>query len=74
MPSRLGLWNTPAAPLQRGKSPSPYESPGYDTKQSDGEDQVMLEVWGMMSTPLLPSLPGSLWFGMGAPDRALAMG
>ena len=29
---RLGLYNTPAVPLQRGKTPTPNESPGYDTK------------------------------------------
>ena len=32
----------------------------YDTKQSDGEASVMLELWGMQSTPLLPLLPGPL--------------
>ena len=32
----------------------------YDTKQSDGETLVMLELWGMQSIPLLPLLPGSL--------------
>ena len=30
------------------------ECPAYDTKQSDGEDSVMLELWGMRSTPSLP--------------------
>ena len=50
----------------------PYnECSGYDTKQSDGEVPVMLELWGMWSTPLL--LPGPLWLGMVAPDRALSM-
>ena len=38
-----------------------FESLGYDTKQSDGEVPVMLELWGMRSTPSLASLPGSLW-------------
>ena len=33
---------------------------GYDIKQSDGEVPVMLELWGMWSTPSLPSLPGPL--------------
>ncbi len=33
---------------------SPNECPDYDTKQSDGEALVMLELWGMRSTPLLP--------------------
>ena len=32
----------------------------YDTKQSDGEAPVMLELWGMESTTLLPSPPASL--------------
>ena len=56
---RLGQQNTPTASLQMGKTP-PNECPGYDTKQSDGVDQVMLELWGMRSTPLLPSLSGPL--------------
>ena len=29
----------------------------------------MLELWGMWSTPLLPSLPGPLWPGVVAPDK-----
>ena len=32
----------------------------YDTKQSHGEASVMLELWGMQSTPSLSSLPGPL--------------
>ena len=36
------------------------EHPRYDTKQSDGEASVMLEHWGMQSTPLLSSLSGPL--------------
>ena len=32
----------------------PNECPGYDIKQSDGKDPVVLEFWGMRSTPLLP--------------------
>ena len=35
-----------------GQDPS-NECLGYDTKQSDGEIPVMLELWGMQSTPLL---------------------
>ena len=50
------------------------DCPGYDTKQSDGEVLVMLGLWGMWSTPLLPLLPGPLWPGMVAPDRVLSMG
>ena len=34
----------------------------------------MLELWGMQSTPSLPSLPGPLWPRVVAPDRALSMG
>ena len=30
----------------------PNECHKYDTKQSDGEVPVMLELWGMRSTPL----------------------
>ena len=42
----------------------------YDTKQSNGEAPVMLELWGMQSTPLPP---GSLWPRVVAPDRVLSM-
>ena len=59
--------------LQRGKTPLPNKYPGYDTKKSDGEVPVLLELWGMHSTPSLPSLPGSLCLGMIAPDRVLSM-
>ena len=34
----------------------------------------MLELWGMRSTPSLPSLPGPLWPGVIASDRVLSMG
>ena len=34
----------------------------------------MLELQGMRSTPLLPSLPGPLWPGVIALDRVLSMG
>ena len=47
---------------------------GYDTKQSDGEVQVILEIWGMRSTPSLPLLPGAICPGLVAPHRALSMG
>ena len=50
------------------------ECPGYDTKQSDGEVPVILELWGMRSTSSLPSLPGPLWPGMVAPDEAISIG
>ena len=45
-----------------------------DTKQSESEDLVMLELWGMRSTSSLPSLPGSLWPGGVASDKVLFMG
>ena len=54
--------------------PHSNECPGYDTKQSDGEVSVMLELWGMWSTLSLALLPGSLWLGVVAPDRVLSMG
>ena len=57
-----------------GIRPSPNECPGYDTKQSDGEVPVMLGLWGIWSTPSLPLLPGPLWPGVVAPDRALSVG
>ena len=58
---------------RRVKSTS-NECPVYDTKQSDGEVPVMLQLWGMRSTSSLPLLPGPLFPGMVAPDRALFMG
>ena len=55
------------------RSPS-NECPGYDMKQSDGEGPVMLELWGMQSTPSLPLLSGPLWPGVVAPIRVPCMG
>ena len=62
------IFSTLPRRLQRGKPPT-KECPDYDTKQSDGEVPVMLEVWGMWSTPSLPLLPGPLWPGDIAPDK-----
>ena len=45
------------------------ECPGYDTKQSDGKVPVMLELWGMRSTPSLLSLQGLFFLGVGEPDK-----
>ena len=42
--------------LYRGVRPLLNKCLGYDTKQSDGEASVMLELWRMQSTPLLSSL------------------
>ena len=55
------------------ESDPPKECPRYDTKQSDGEVLVMLELWAMQNTPSLPSLPGPLSPGVVAPDGALSM-
>ena len=58
----------------KGVRPPPNECPGYDTKQSDGEVPVILELWGIQSTLSLPLLPGPLWPGVVALDRVLSMG
>ena len=47
---------------------------GYDTKQSDGQVSVMLELWGTQSTPSLPSLPSPLWPRVLAPVRVFSKG
>ena len=57
-----------------GYDPTPNECPEYVTKQSDGKVPAVLQLWGMRNTPSLPSLPGPLWPGVVAPDRALSMG
>ena len=49
------------------------EYPGYDTKESDGEVPVMLEIWGMRSTSSLPLLPDLLWPRMAETDNVLSM-
>ena len=72
-PSQLVLQNTPTALLQRVKTPT-NESTRYDTNPSDSEAPVMLELWGMQSTPLLPLLPGPLWSRVVALERILSMG
>ena len=46
----------------------------YDTKQSDGEVPVMLELWGIRGTPSWSSLPGPLWLGVVVSDRVLCIG
>ena len=46
----------------------------YDTKKSNGEVPVMLELWWMLSTPSLALLPSSLWPGVVAPDRVQSIG
>ena len=59
--------------LCRRVRPLPNECLVYDTKQSDDEVLVMLELWRSRSTPSLPSLPGPLLPGVVAPDRVLSM-
>ena len=61
-----GVINTPNASLQRGKNVCPR----YATKQSDGWASVILELWGMWSPPLFPSLQPRVL----VPDSALSMG
>ena len=53
---------------------TPNECPGCDIEQSDGEVPVVLELWGVRSTPSLPLLPGPLWPGVVAPDGVLSVG
>ena len=61
--------------LYRGlRTPSHNKGPEYNTKQSDGEIPIMLELWGMQNTPSLPLLPVPLWPRVVAPDRVLSMG
>ena len=57
--------------LCRRKRPLPKECFGYDTKQSDGEVLVRLELWEMWSTPSLPLLPGPLGIGVVSPHMDL---
>ena len=52
----------------------PYGCPWYDTKQSNVDAPVMLELWGMWNTPSLPSFPGQLWPRVVAPGRVPSMG
>ena len=52
-----------------GGTPRPQWAFYYDTKQSDGEFPLMLDLWGKRSTPLLPS--GSEWWHL---IRVLSMG
>ena len=54
--------------------PCPNEYPGYDTKESDDEALVMLELWGMQSAPSLPLLPGQLWLRVVELKRVLSRG
>ena len=53
----------------------PYnECPGYDIKQSDDEAPVILELWGMWTTPHIAIVPRSTLARVVAPDRVLSKG
>ena len=67
-------WRIHRLLLYRGIWPLLNECLGLDTKQSDGEVSVMLELWGMQNTPSLPLIPGPLRLRVVAPDRVLLMG
>ena len=60
----------------KGVRPAPTadEYPGYDTKQSDGEIPVILELWEMQSYSSLPSFPRPFWSEMLASYRILSIG
>ena len=73
LPVGWGFKNIQTAFLQMGTTPSSNECLGYDTKQSDGEVPVMLELWGVRSTTSLQLLPGPLCSEVIAPDRVLSM-
>ena len=70
LPSRLGLWNTPTEPMERGKPPSER----YDMEQSDWEIAVMLKLWEY--GVLLNCHRSQVHSGprVVAPDRVLSMG
>ena len=53
--------------LWRGVKNSPNESPGYDI--FNNLVLRLQELWEMVSTPSLPSLPDPLWSEVVAPDR-----
>ena len=67
-------WRIPRLHLCRGVRALRNEFPDNDTRQFDGDYQVMLELWGMRSTPSLPLLPGPLWPGLIASDSVLSVG
>ena len=50
--------------------PHPNECPGYNSKQSDDEDPVLLELWEMQSSPPLRLLPSPR---VVVPNRVLSM-
>ena len=53
---------------------SPSECPWYNIKQSDGETAVILQLWEMLNTPLLPLLPDPVRPRMVASNRFPSIG
>ena len=49
------------------------EYPSHDNQSSDS-DSLVLEHWGIWSTPSLLLLPGCLWPKVVAPDMFISMG
>ena len=58
--------------LQLGKTLNEFS--GYNIKQSNREAPVMLDLWGMQSSSLLPLLSGPLCPGLVSLDRVLFIG
>ena len=60
LPSRWSCWIHRIHLWREVRPPdTTNECPRYDTKQSDGEVPVMLELWGMQSTPFIAITPRS---------------
>ena len=55
------------------ESDFPNECPRYDTKQSNSETPVILELWGMWSILSLLLLPGLFWPEVVALEKVLFM-
>ena len=55
---RLGQYNTSTASLQKGETPC-KEYPAHDTKQSDGETPVVLELFMNAEYPFIAIAPTS---------------
>ena len=54
--------------------PDSNYSTWYNTKKSDGEAPLTLELWGKWSTPPYLLLAGPFWCEVVAPDSVLSMG
>ena len=71
---RIQFWNLKYTDcISAEEQDSPNVCPRYDSKQSDSEGSIMLELWGMRSTSSLPSLLGPLWPRVAASDWVLFM-